>query len=202
MRFRNLLLLLCVAAGQGASIGLTTNQPALAHVRRIYVEQLGGGASSDQMQDMIIAALQNTGLFTITENRENADAILKGSGSEQIYTDVHDTSDALGVHASASTGSGSSVRFAQANSRQSGSVGVTQNESSKVSERRHDAVASLRLVAQDGDVIWSTVQESHGGKFRGAMADVADRVAERLKDEANKARLAVRKAAPLETPGQ
>ena len=42
----------------------------LATVRRIYVEQLGGGQTSDQMRDMIIAALQNSKLFVITENQD------------------------------------------------------------------------------------------------------------------------------------
>ena len=33
-------------------------QAALARVRRIFVDQLGGGKTSDQMRDMMIAALQ------------------------------------------------------------------------------------------------------------------------------------------------
>ena len=37
------------------------------------------------------------------------------------------------------------------------------------------AVAAVRLVNKDGDVIWSTTQESQGGKFRRASTDVADR---------------------------
>ena len=49
--------------------------PSLAHVNRIYIEQLGGGQTSDQMRDMIIAALQNSKLFVITENQERADAM-------------------------------------------------------------------------------------------------------------------------------
>ena len=45
----------------------------------------------------------------------------------------------------------------------------------------------MRLVNADGDVIWSTTQESNGGKFRGAMADVADKIARKLMDETRKA---------------
>ena len=46
-------------------------------------------------------------------------------------------------------------------------LGVGQNESTRIAERKHEAVASVRLVNKDGDVIWSTTQESLGAKFRG-----------------------------------
>ena len=45
---------------------------------------------------------------------------------------------------------------------------------------RHEAIASVRLVNKDGDVIWSTTQESNGAKFRGASADVADKITKQL----------------------
>jgi len=35
-------------------------------------------------------------------------------------------------------------------------------------------------VNKDGDVIWSTTQESLGGRFRGASADVADKITRQL----------------------
>src|SRR4051812_25271541 len=92
------------------SVEIQTNEVTLARVRRIYVDQLGGGPVSDQMQDMIVAALQNTGLFTITENREKADAILKGSGDEKVFGETHATSDSIGLRsgsgASSSSGAG------------------------------------------------------------------------------------------------
>ena len=47
-------------------------------------------------------------------------------------------------------------------------------------ERKHEAIATLRLVNKDGDVIWSATAESLGGKFLGASADVADKIAKRL----------------------
>jgi len=46
----------------------------------------------------------------------------------------------------------------------------------------------VRLVDGDGDVIWSTLQESNGAKFRGAMADVADKIVRHLVEETKKAR--------------
>jgi hypothetical protein len=35
-------------------------------------------------------------------------------------------------------------------------------------------------VNHDGDVIWSTIQESQGAKFRSAAADVAERIGRQL----------------------
>jgi hypothetical protein len=176
-------------------------QAALAKVRRIYVDQLGGGKESDQMRDMLIAALQNAGLFVITENPERADASLKGSGDDKVFTDQHNTSESIGFHAGDASGTRSAVSIgASTSSNKSQSAGISENESSNIQERRHEATASVRLVNSDGDVIWSTTQESNGAKFRGAMADVADKIANRLIEETRKARataIAATAAAPV-----
>ena len=44
----------------------------------------------------------------------------------------------------------------------------------------HLPIATVRLVNKDGDVMWSTTQESNGAKFRGASADVAERITRQL----------------------
>lgn len=164
-------------------------QTELATIRRIYVDQLGGGQTSDQMRDMIISALQNSGLFVVTENKDRADALLKGSSDEHIFTEKHDTSDSIGVHANTGSSSGSRSTFGiGSNESHSAGAGVSENESSHIQERKHEAAASVRLIDPDGDVIWSTTQESNGAKFRGAMADVADRIARQLITDAKKAR--------------
>jgi hypothetical protein len=49
-------------------------------------------------------------------------------------------------------------------------------------------VAAVRLVNKDGDVIWSTTQESLGGKFRGSSADVADRITKKLLEDYDRAK--------------
>jgi hypothetical protein len=41
-------------------------------------------------------------------------------------------------------------------------------------------MATVRLVNKEGDVIWSTTQESTGAKFKGASADVADKITKQL----------------------
>ena len=65
-------------------------------------------------------------------------------------------------------------------------VGLGESESEHSAERRHEAVAAVRLVNKDGDVIWSTTQESLGARFRGASADVADKITAKLKEDFEK----------------
>jgi len=163
----------------------------LANVKRIYVDQLGGGGESDALRDMIIAALQNSGLFIITENPDRADVTLRGSADDKIFMENHNTQESLGMHSSGSKGDSSSEggigRVSQATHSGFG-IGLTDSESSHIEVRQHEANASVRLVDTNGDVVWSTTQESGGGKFRGAAADVADRVARNLLDAVRKAR--------------
>jgi hypothetical protein len=169
-------------------------EAALADVHRVYVEQLGGGKTSDQFRDMLIASIQSTGLFVLTENPERADATLKGSGDDLIYTEQRGSSDSIGVHANAGESSSSRARSEGVASSASAGVGISDSESSHSEERRHEATGSVRLVGKNGDVIWSTTQESAGGKFRSAMADVADKVVRQLAEETRRMRDAAAEA--------
>ncbi len=169
-------------------------ETALADVHRVYVDQLGGGKTSDQFRDMLIASMQGTGLFVLTENPERADATLKGSGDDLIYTEQRGSSDSIGVHANAGESSSSRARSEGVSSSASAGVGISDSESSHSEERRHEATGSVRLVGKNGDVIWSTTQESAGGKFRSAMADVADKIVRQLAEETRKMRDAAAEA--------
>jgi curli biogenesis system outer membrane secretion channel CsgG len=190
-----LSLLLAGMPGSCNALEIELHPPpeaSLAKVRRIYVDQLGGGAGSDQIRDMIITAIQNSGLFVVTENPERADAVLKGSSDQKIFTEEHNSSDSIGLHASEGNGSSSSAGMGTSTSaHQNLSASISQSESSHIQERRQEVAASVRLVDSTGDVIWSTTQESSGAKFRGALADVADKVGRRLADETRKARASV-----------
>ncbi len=151
---------------------------ALPAVRRIYVDRLNGGETAAQIRDMIMSALQATRVFIITENLERADAVLRGSGEDLIFTDTYSSGESVSARASVGSSSRSSRGI---------SAGIGESESSRVAERKHEAIASVRLVAKNGDVIWSTTQESTGGKFRGAAADVAEKVAKQLAQDYNTA---------------
>lgn len=156
----------------------------LAKVRRIYVDMLTGGESALKIRDLLMASLQASKLFVITENEEKADAVLKGAAEDSVFTDSFSSTDGLNAHSQVSlpsTNSGGGY-----SNRTSASMGIGQNESRKSEERKHEAIATVRLVNNDGDVIWSTTQESLGGKFMGAAADVADKVAKRLASDVRK----------------
>jgi hypothetical protein len=92
------------------------------------------------------------------------------------------------VHAGNGSGSSSNNYSSGTSTRKSMTAGVTNNETSHIDERHHEASAALRMVNTDGDVIWSTTQESGGGKFRGALADVADKITRQLASDVRKAR--------------
>src|SRR5271168_3926590 len=59
----------------------------LAKVRRIYVDTLTGGDAALQIRDLLMTSLQNSKLFIITEDEDKADAVLKGSGDDDVFTD-------------------------------------------------------------------------------------------------------------------
>src|SRR5579871_6284991 len=168
----------------------------LLTIRRIFVDRLTGGETAAQLRDIIISSLQQAKLFVITENQERADVILRGAAEDLIFTDTFNSSEGINMHGSASRSSGITTgsRFngagsdASDRSSRSLSMGVGENDSTNIRERRHEALATVRIVNKDGDVIWSTTQESNGAKFRGASADVADRITRQLTAEFDRLR--------------
>jgi hypothetical protein len=155
----------------------------LLSVRRVFVDRLTGGETAAQMRDILISSLEAAKLFVITENQERADTILRGAAEDLVFTETHSSSEGLNARMNAGTGKqSSSSRGAYAG------AGVGESESDHSTDRRHEAIAAMRLVNKDGDVIWSTTQESLGAKFRGASADVAEKIAAKLKDDFSRAR--------------
>ena len=154
-------------------------------VKRIYVDKFDGDPTALQMRDMIISALQQTHLFIVTENESRADAFLRGSSEDLVFNEQHSSSEGVNAHVQASDGS-SAYKGGSFNKSIGGSLG--ENESNHSIERKHEATAAIRLVNKDGDVIWSTTQESQGGKFKGSMADVAEKITRKLADDVAKAR--------------
>ncbi len=158
----------------------------LLGIKRLYVDKLDGDPTAQEMRDMIISALQQTHLFVITENEGRADTFLRGSSEDLVFNEQHSSSDGVNAHLSASEGS-SGYKAGSYNKSVGGGIG--ENESSHSIERKHEASAAIRLVNKDGDVIWSTTQESEGSKFKGSMADVAEKITRKLTDDVAKARL-------------
>jgi len=164
----------------------------LLRVKRVHVEKLGGGETAGHIRDMIISSLQRSGLFAVTENPDRADAVLRGSAEDLVFTDTFQSSEGINARTGVSTTepgrSGS-----KSGSRRYAGVSIGDHESSRIVERKHEASASVRIVNKDGDVIWSTTQESLGAKFRGASADVADKIIRQLGEDYRKAQALLKK---------
>lgn len=153
----------------------------LAKVRRIYVDILTGGDEALKIRDLLMTSLQNAKQFIVTEDEDKADATLKGAGDDQVFTDTFQSSEGINAHSQIGGGSSSGTRnYSNSSSNRYAGVTIGENENRRTEERKHEAIATVRLVSKDGDVIWSTTAESFGGKFMGASADVADKIAKRL----------------------
>jgi curli biogenesis system outer membrane secretion channel CsgG len=144
------------AARQTAKDGATDDPAALLKVKRIYVESFGDDATSKEVQSMIVSSLVETKRFKVTENREHADAILKGVALEKSSQELHAYGESTAVHRGAIS------------------------DSSAHTETVNEAKVSIRLVDPDGDVIWTSTQESKGAKYKGSSADVADKCIKQL----------------------
>ena len=149
----------------------------LLGLKRVFIDKFGGGEGAAQLRDMVIAGMQRARLFVVTENADRADAVLRGSGEDLAFTDLFQSGEAVGARGNISGGRGTSVKNRDYLALGSG---VSESESTRIQERKHEAAASVRLVNKDGDVIWSTTQESVGAKLRSASADVADKITRQL----------------------
>ena len=167
----------------------------LAKVRRIYVDILTGGDEALKIRDLLMTSLQSSKQFIITEDEDKADATLKGAGDDDVFTDTFQSSEGINAHTQIGSSSSEGLRnYANSSNSHSGGLTIGENDSRRDEQRKHEAIATVRLVSKDGDVIWSATAESMGAKFLGASADVADKIAKRLVTDY--------KAAKLEVAGQ
>jgi hypothetical protein len=184
------IILLVLLLGAGVVRAQEDLSKQLLSIKRIYVDRLTGGETAAQMRDLIIASLHGAKLYVLTENQERADATLRGAAEDLIYTDQFQSSDSVDLRSGLSSGSRASRTYGSGSGSRSASVnvGVGDKDSTDIHERKHEALATVRLVNKDGDVIWSTTQESDGAKFRGASADVADKIARQLMADVERVR--------------
>jgi hypothetical protein len=157
---------------------------ALSRVRRIYVENFGSAEAAQQLQAMLIASLTDCKRLTVTEDKTKADAILKGFATEKTSQEVHaygsgtSVATASGGHSGSISGSGGNISGSSQGAF--GAAASAINDSSVNTETIDSSKASVRLVNEDGDVIWTSTQESKGAKYKGASADVADKIVKQL----------------------
>src|SRR5437763_10695452 len=101
-----ILVLLAQLAGAAAPVSPIERDclRQLLTVRRVYVDRLNGGETAEQMRDMIINSLQNSRLFVITENQERADATLRGSAEDLVFSEQQSSSESINAHFNAGSG--------------------------------------------------------------------------------------------------
>jgi hypothetical protein len=170
----------CAAGDAAIEAG---NLRQLLSVHRIYVDRLTGGDTAAQMRDILISSLAASKLFVLTDKEERADAVLRGAAEDLVFTETHTSSDSINAHMNLSNRAGTGA-YAKGSAA---GLGIGDNESDHSAERRHEALAAVRLVNKDGDVIWSTTQESLGARFHGASADVAEKITSQLKEDFERA---------------
>jgi len=87
---------------------------------------------AEQMRDMLINSLQSTRLFVVTENQDKADATLRGSAEDLVFTEQHTSSEGINAHMNAGTGRSSG----RSGAGPYGGLSVGENESMHSVERR------------------------------------------------------------------
>jgi hypothetical protein len=161
-----------------------TDSRALLKVKRIYVDNFGDDIISKELQSMIVSSLVATKQFKVTENRERADAIFKGVALENTSQEVHAYGEGTSVGAASGgghsqiSGGGGTVSGSSSGGFVSRHMGT--EDSSVNTETIHEARIAVRLVSPDGDVIWTSRQDSKGAKYKCASADVADSCVKQL----------------------
>lgn len=156
-----------------------THASPLARVESICVDTIAGVAPlAEAVREMAFAALYSAKRFTVLERCEKAQAKLKGAILESAEYRRRSESEGIGFGAiggAVSSGTGAIA-----------GVGGSNGESLSSSETRRQASVSLRLMDQDGVVIWAYSQDSTGGKTKGPAADAMDRAIRQLLKEASR----------------
>jgi hypothetical protein len=150
---------------------------ALSMVRKICVDKIAGDeAIVAAAREFAIAGLFSARRFTVTERCEKADAVLKGAVIERSEKRVRAEGESTGFGVARGganvTGSTGSAGF--------GAAQGANGESLYSSETRSSASVTLRLVDQEGTIIWAYTQDSPGGKTKNAVSDAVDRTVRQL----------------------
>ena len=187
---------------------VSSDSLSLVSVKRIYVDSFGEDPESKELQSMIVSSLVATKRFRVTENKDRADAILKGTALEKTSQEVHayGESTSVGSAAGGTHGEVSGTVINGTGTVSGSSSGgfaarhMGTSDSSLHTETVDRARISIRLVDSDGDVIWTTTQESKGAKYKGASAEVADMCVKQLVRDVEKMEKASSAVSQPETP--
>src|SRR5271166_4857282 len=104
----------------------------LSKVRRIYIAVLTGGDDALQIRDLLITSLHNSKQFIITEDEDKADAVLKGAGDDDIFTDTFQSSEGVNAHTQFGNASSAGLRnYSSSSSNHSGAMTIGENDSTR-----------------------------------------------------------------------
>jgi hypothetical protein len=166
--FTGKALVFAVASLAAAQAQTGAPGPPLSSIKKICAERFSGDEfRASQARELAISNLFALNRFIITEDCAKADAILRGSVTEDKGQKSRSEGDSAGYHRSALS--------ATAGVLAADSVGVGGSENLSSSETQWQASITLRLVNRDGDVIWAISQDSSGGKTKTALSDAVER---------------------------
>jgi hypothetical protein len=148
--------------------------PRLAQVKRICVQNFGDDALGVQAREMVIARLFESKRFSLTENCDKADFVMKGAVTERNDRAFREESEGIGFGASASASESSGAGVNRTGTSASGSARADARETLASSENKQHAAVTMRLVDKDGEILWAASLESTGGKTKGAIGDAAE----------------------------
>jgi hypothetical protein len=159
-----------------AAIAVAQDNPSprpLASLKRVCVERFAGDAEiGAQAREIAIASLFTAKAFAITEKCEKSDASLKGAVTR--------------ARAYRSRSEGDSTRFGE-NASVSNSLGRAAASATGMADERlsnsesfETASVALRLVDDDGEVVWAYTADSSGGKTKAAVADAVEQIVKQL----------------------
>jgi hypothetical protein len=153
----------------------STSEAIIAVLQEQILRRPGGRIANVNRSQSLISVIPpsrivSTKRFIITENKEKADAILKGVGLKKTSQELHATGEATSVGAAAGGHSGSvngsdlngngSVSVSSSGGFAARHMGIEDSQASVTAV--NDARIAVRLVSVDGDVPWSTTKESKG----------------------------------------
>ena len=156
----------------------------LLRVKRICVQNMGADVLGIQVQEMVIARLFESKRFSLTENCDRADYVLKGSITERSTRQFRSESEGIDF--------GERVQVDSSSGRAAG--GTRETLTSSTAKER--AAVTLRLVDKEGEILWATSQESAEGKTKGAIGAAADQAVRRFLRDIEKAEKQSKTAPP------
>src|SRR5262249_3206037 len=119
----------------------------LIKITRIYVDDFGTDPAAKQIQAMVVNSISESKKFIITETKDKADAVLKGTALENIHQEFHSLNDA----AAAATSHGS----------HHGEVsGTFSNGTGSVSGSSHGYHSGSAIAADDSTASTETINDA------------------------------------------